>query len=140
MMRSFSLFFPVVPVAKERPRYTKSGISYTPTKTKNYERQIKKIYQTNPKSIKFEEKVPLEVNLEFGMPIPKSTSKKKRLSMIAGEINHTKTPDIDNLIKAVFDGLSKSAWADDSQIVRVSAKKKYAKEPYVYLYVHEYMD
>ena len=32
-------------------------------------------------------------------------------------------PDIDNLIKAVFDGLNGVAWADDRQVVRVTAER-----------------
>lgn len=138
-MKTFTLWFPVTPIPKGRPRFRRYGGAYTPPKTEEYERQIKKLYLTSPKRVEFEKNVPLVVNLEFGMPIPKSMSKKKRAAMIEGDISHTKKPDVDNLVKAILDGLNKLAWADDSQIVRISAEKKYAKEPYVYLYVHEYI-
>jgi Holliday junction resolvase RusA-like endonuclease len=57
-----------------------------------------------------------------------------------GAIKHIKKPDTDNLLKAVLDGLNGIAWADDSQVIRVSASKEYSTEPYVYLYIHESVD
>ena len=39
-------------------------------------------------------------------------------------------PDVDKLIRAVFDGLTDAkVWADDSRVVSVTASKVYAAEP-----------
>lgn len=74
------------------------------------------------------------------MPIPKSTPKSRKEAMFEGIIKHTKRPDVDNMAKAVLDALNGIAWEDDSQIARLSITKEYAKEPYVYFYMHEYTD
>ena len=38
---------------------------------------------------------------------------------------HTKTPDVDNLVKFVSDSLNKVFYDDDSQIIELKAEKKY---------------
>lgn len=58
----------------------------------------------------------------FELPMPKSWSKKKRNDM-RGQV-HTQKPDIDNLIKALFDAVFK----DDSHIAAVFAVKRWAEE------------
>ena len=40
----------------------------------------------------------------------------------------TKKPDVDNIIKVVLDGLNKTAYEDDKQVVKVSLEKIYTKE------------
>lgn len=64
----------------------------------------------------------LSVNLRFYMPRP-STVKRPRPSV---------RPDIDKLIRAVFDALTDAqVWKDDSLVVHVSATEWYADdEPY----------
>lgn len=57
-------------------------------------------------------------SLLFGIAMPQSWSKKKRLRM-RGE-PHQRTPDIDNLTKAVMDALLK----DDSGIWKISSIEK----------------
>lgn len=137
-MRKFSLTIPIKPEPKQRPSFSrKRKKAYTPKKTKDYEEKISDYFLSHVKVERFDKDVPLVVNLIFGMPIPKSTSKKKAKVMLEGAIKHTKTPDIDNLQKAVLDALNGLAWEDDSQIVKVTAEKEYAVNPYVHLYVHE---
>ena len=48
---------------------------------------------------------PLVLEFVAGMPIPTSTPKKQREAMLRGEIAHTKKPDLDKLVRAVFDAL-----------------------------------
>lgn len=139
-MKSFTLRIDIEPVAKARPRFTRTGHTYTPSKTKTYEKAIGDYWKQATKGFKFEKWQALRVSIVFGMPIPKSTSKRKAQLMANGTIKHTKKADIDNLAKAVLDGLNGIAWADDSQIERLSVMKEYAKEPYVYIYVHESID
>lgn len=66
--------------------------------------------------------LPAELHLEFILPMPNSWSKKKRLLM--NGLPHQQKPDIDNLIKAVQDGLAK----EDSYIYRVEASKHWGTE------------
>lgn len=68
------------------------------------------------------------VEIIFTMPIPKSWSKKKQKEAVVSMV-HTKKPDIDNLVKGVFDALNKTAWNDDNQVSMVGASKKYGEEP-----------
>lgn len=138
-MKKLTIRIPIDPVAKGRPRFTRFGGAYTPTKTKKYETAIAEYYTQASKGFTFED-TPVCVNIVFGMPIPKSAPKSRREAMQVGVIRHTKKPDLDNLAKAVLDALNEIAWKDDSQIVRLSVMKEYSSEPYVYLYIHEDVD
>jgi Holliday junction resolvase RusA-like endonuclease len=48
-----------------------------------------------------------------------------------------KKPDIDNILKAIFDSLNGYAFADDVQIVQVYAEKQYADEPFLEVEIDE---
>jgi crossover junction endodeoxyribonuclease RusA len=41
---------------------------------------------------------------------------------------HTKRPDVDKLLRAVLDGLTKICWNDDAQVSVVFASKHYSEE------------
>lgn len=47
----------------------------------------------------------------------------------------TARPDIDNLVKAVTDALNGILWKDDSQIVSLSAEKRYGESGRITLLV-----
>lgn len=136
-VKKFNITIPITPVPKARPRFTRYGHTYTPKKTADYEKAIAEYWRQATHNFKYDREQALIVNFVFGMPIPKSTSKSKTELMANGTIRPTKKPDVDNLAKAVMDGLNGVAWADDSQVVRVSIYKEYAKEPYVYIYIHD---
>ena len=63
--------------------------------------------------------------------IPKSDSKAKSAEKRANRTRPTKRPDIDNVIKTICDGLNGVAYYDDSQVVEVTAEKRYSDEPRV---------
>ena len=69
------------------------------------------------------------LEIDFVMPIPKSTPKKLMRSMVNGVIPHTKKPDIDNLCKFVMDSLSGLLWQDDNQISELQTTKFYGAFP-----------
>lgn len=71
---------------------------------------------------------PVAVILTFFMPRLKSHSNKKGLKPDA-PVNHTSTPDIDKLERAVLDALTSIAWFDDKQVCDLHATKSYADIP-----------
>lgn len=71
---------------------------------------------------------PVQLDVTFFMPIPKSLSKKKKDSL-DGEF-HTKKVDLDNLFKLVADVLTRAlVYEDDSQVAVVNTEKVYSSEP-----------
>ncbi|KXG78267.1 RusA family crossover junction endodeoxyribonuclease [Thermotalea metallivorans] len=123
------LTIPGEPVAKGRPRVLKTGTTYTPKKTKNYETLVKEIYVLQHNEPPMEGELFLELKAYFS--IPKSAPKKKQAAMIREEIRPTKKPDIDNLVKTVTDALNTLAYRDDSQIVEARVGKYYSEQPRV---------
>ena len=127
------------PVPKGRPRFhlVRGHVhTYTPAKTADYEKHIAEAWNIQA-GFTFEKEIPLSVQIYFGMPIPKSTTKKNKERMIKGCVYHQKKPDLDNLIKSVLDALNGVAYEDDSQIVRISASKYYSKYPCVTVHISE---
>ena len=123
-----TLTIPGEPVAKGRPRMMKSGIAFTPTKTRNYETLVKELFIISKQEM-MEGQLVAYIDAYFG--IPKSTPKKKYPEMVNGEIRPTKRPDLDNIAKAILDALNGLAYRDDSQIVSLKIRKLYAEKPRV---------
>lgn len=128
------LFIPGEPVAKGRPRFSRTGITFTPLKTREYESKIALIGR-----IEMGEKPPLTgpllVSIQIYKEIPASWSKKKKEKALLGEIRPTGRPDIDNYLKTL-DGLNGICWEDDSQICSIHAYKHYSKTPGMYIKVY----
>ncbi|MEA2036328.1 MAG: RusA family crossover junction endodeoxyribonuclease, partial [Nanoarchaeota archaeon] len=61
----------------------------------------------------------------FGIPFPKSYSKKKRKELFLKP--HNQKPDLDNMIKAVADILMK----EDKEIYKIKAKKIWSNKPII---------
>lgn len=61
---------------------------------------------------------PVSLSLVFDLPRPKSLPKRVT--------DHLKKPDLDKLVRACKDALTGVVWRDDSQVVRLSASKRYA--------------
>lgn len=128
---------PGEPVGKGRPRFTKSGHTYTPQKTRDYEEFIRNCFYLQNGSMRFCENIPLNISIDACCAIPKNASKKKREAMINGQILPTKKPDVDNITKIVLDALNGVAYYDDKQIVAVRCVKFYGDEPYVAVKIWE---
>ena len=144
----FRAFIPVVPLPKERARTTKSGQTYTPSNTANYERILRSIFaglwgRRQPIS------GPVELEVVFYLPRPKTTPKCRTF--------HRTKPDLDNLLKSLEDALDfcrgdqnrkrsrrnrespvakplpPLEWGavldNDSRIVRTVAEKRYENDP-----------
>jgi crossover junction endodeoxyribonuclease RusA len=71
---------------------------------------------------------PVGINLDFGIPKPKSAPKTRR-------VWPDKRPDLDKLSRAVLDALTYVIFADDSQVVHLQATKDYGA-PGVAIEIH----
>lgn len=136
---------PGKPIAKARPRFftkkTKQGKSFAGAYSAQTTEEGKFIILAReqlPNGFKpYERDVGLYMSCNFNMPIPKSTSKKKAALMESGHIQHTKKPDLDNLVKFVKDCLNGVVWHDDSQIYGITAWKQYSHYPSTKIVVNE---
>jgi len=124
------------PVAKARPRMTRSGIAFTPAKTRSYETYVRLVAQEEMKAARIGMmEGPLRMTMRVDLPIPSSWSKRKQQQAITGEIRPCTRPDIDNFIKAAMDACNGIVFSDDSQVVRLEASKRYALQPKLVLTV-----
>ena len=134
-----TLVLPGVPVAKGRPRMTKRGHVFTPKKTASYEQSIALAAQAAKSKLGggllFDGPVMVTIHCHFGMP--KSWSRKRKEQMLYEP--HIQLPDLDNLVKAVLDGLNHTfnVWNDDKQVAAVTATKHWAESSSVLVSVEK---
>ncbi len=122
----FSFFVPGQPQGKGRPRH-KGKITYTPRKTKEYEKQVVKCFTDKyPKYIPIEENMAVMIGIVAQYKIPKSLSKAKKALIAEGNVYPLVKPDCDNIGKAIMDALNGYAYKDDKQVVNCLIEKKYA--------------
>lgn len=121
--------------------------TYTPADTTSYERQV------YLESIAYRRQIgifegPVRISILIGMPIPESYTKARKQQIREGFIAHTGKPDIDNVVKAILDGLVRSSGAgatrehagllkDDTQVVQLNVIKDFTDEPRVTVRVTE---
>lgn len=122
---------PGQPQGKGRPKASRFGGGvrmYTPAKTASYEGLIAHAGQAAMAGRALMEGAAF-VALDIRCQVPASWSKKKRAQALAGEIHPTTKPDVDNVEKAIFDGLNGVVWRDDVQVIEVAKRKRYAEAP-----------
>lgn len=113
-----TLTIPGTPFAKQRARATRQGRVYTPAATVSFERTVGTLAgPLFPAPMDG----PLAVEIIATFEPPPSWSAKKRAAMMWQP--HTQRPDLDNLAKAVLDGLNRIAFADDSQVAQQTLRK-----------------
>lgn len=134
-MSKLSFIVPGEPKGKGRPRVLRSGITYTPAGTAAYENYVRICFQDQCGAVHLEGALMADVHVY--MSIPKSTSKKKRAMMLAGELRPEKKPDNDNIEKIIFDSLNKIAYHDDASIVDNRTRKWYSEDPRVEVTLEE---
>lgn len=103
------------PQGKARPRFS-NGRVYTPTATKEYERQVEAAYITAANGYKFADK---PVNVSITAYLKRAKSNRREFA--------TSKPDVDNVAKAILDGLNGVAFDDDKQVVCLTINKVYCK-------------
>ena len=123
-MYRYSLEINTRPIPKQRPRLSKFAV-YTPKKTLDYENLVAFEWKRRYKDLILKGAVKLDLVFVF----KKAKSCKKTL--------HTQRPDIDNLEKAILDGLNKVAFVDDCQVVEMKSKKVFSNVDKIVITVTE---
>lgn len=131
-------FVPGVAVGKQRQRSNFNGHGarlYTPAKTVNYEATVRMAASSAMvgRDLAID---PVDVWMEIYCPIAPSWSKKKQALARAGEIYPGSKPDVDNVTKAVFDGMNGVVWRDDVLVATAFVRKRYADIPGVRVIVY----
>ena len=103
---------------------------YTPKKTSDYEKLIRaKFVEQNPKIKPAWLDYNVIANIVVGYTVPVSYSKKKREEVM--NKGYPQKPDVDNIVKAILDGLNGVAYTDDKQVVCLNIYKQYAEDNFV---------
>lgn len=124
---------PGKPVGKGRPRAAKRGqhiTLYTPQTTATYESTVALVASQAMAGLPLITG-PVEVVMRQVLPIPSSWSKRKQGDALAGRVLPGVKPDMDNVIKAIFDAINGVVWNDDTQVVDLQARKRYGLTPCV---------
>lgn len=114
------------PIPKGRPRVARGRV-YTPAATRAFENAVKTMARHHARLNNLEPlDGPLEVMVMFNLKKPGSVRRSEPFVK----------PDLDNLVKGLFDGLNGVFWQDDAQIVMLSCRKFYApNEGFIDIYV-----
>lgn len=126
-MAPVTFTIPGAPFAKQRARASvrpggKGARVYTPAETVSFERTVGTIAAPHfPAPLVG----PVRLAVEATFAIPPSWSKKKRAAALGQP--HTQKPDLDNITKALLDGLNRIAFADDSQVAEQILCKRWGE-------------
>jgi Holliday junction resolvase RusA-like endonuclease len=134
-VRMIIVHIPGVPIPKGRARFTRTGHAYTPARTRSYEAVVQQAAVLAMRG-KQPIKGPVDLSVQVTLPIPASWPAKARALAADGGMLPTSRPDLDNYIK-VCDALNTIVWADDAQVVLLSAFKIYGNEPALTIVVTE---
>lgn len=112
---------PGKPFGKQRPRFDgKRGRAFTPAETVSFERTVGTIAAQH---IREPIAGPVRIDIVAVFELPASWSGRKR-DAHRGQ-PHTQRPDLDNICKAITDGMNRIAFADDDQIAEIAASKQW---------------
>ena len=128
------------PQGKGRPRFRRLGnfvSTYNDKKTQSYEALVKQSAKQAFGDTDILE-TPISLYLYIKLPIPKSYSKKRVEACLNGLEKPSKKPDIDNVAKAFLDAMNGVVYKDDTQVVALSARKRYSTDPGVLVVISEY--
>ena len=142
---------PFEPKPQSRPRATIRGrhaAVYEDSKMMKWRKQVTDYIKENYDGRYFDGAVRVEIT--FYMKAPQNVSKKpsKRAKDKAKQLYskyisrllwHVKKPDLDNLIKSLFDSISKSeiVWSDDNIVCDLRARKLYSPNPRIEIEIEE---
>lgn len=114
-------------IGKQRPRYSsRTHKMYTPTATRSFEEKVRWAF-TSKYNIETELSTkPISAIIKVYYEPATSLSDKKKNSLYGQP--YAKTPDTDNIAKAILDSLNGLAYKDDSQVTSLVVDKYYGKE------------
>ena len=121
--------FEIEPIAQLRPRASSRGGHvrlYDPPKVKQYKAVLHNLVTEQYKNPPLTGA--LSVSMLFYRPVQKSLSNIERQRRLSNEHKAVVKPDVDNYIKSTLDALNGVLWDDDSQIVKLTAEKRYAEK------------
>ena len=108
------------PVGKGRPRFTRTGHTYTPKATATAEFAIRSHAWAAMRG-RAPTSHPVRVEIVARMPIPRSWTDKKRREHFGKPAD--KKPDADNVAKLILDALNGLVFEDDKQVVSLTVEK-----------------
>jgi Holliday junction resolvase RusA-like endonuclease len=116
-----SAWIPGEPVGKGRPRLGRGGRVYTPDGTRRKEHEVASLWWSPPIPID----VPVQVKVVAYYARPKDHFKKSGELTAKGKrsLVPMKTPDLDNVVKLILDGLNGVAFKDDRQVRHIEATR-----------------
>lgn len=109
---------------------------YTPKDTVEYENLVRVAAHEAMRG-EAPTKFPVHVSISVMCGIPASWSKRKQARALADEVKPTGKPDIDNITKAILDGMNKIVVADDKLVCGLMVLKHYSHTPRVEVGVRE---
>lgn len=124
MRLEMTFSIPGKPFAKQRPKFSRArGVAYTPKETVQFENVVRAIAAEI-----FSQPLqgPIGVHVLAVFEPAKSWSRRKRADHLGQW--HLQKPDADNVLKAVLDGLSRIAFADDSQVADQRCRKVWGEK------------
>lgn len=127
-MSVITFIVPGVPVGKGRPRFARQGAfvrAFTPEKTASYENLVK-LAAAGAMAGRVPMDGAADVSIALYVTPPASWSQKKQRAALAGEVMPTSKPDMDNVVKGIFDAMNGIVWQDDKQVVSLRVWKRYS--------------
>lgn len=118
------LFIPIEPMGAVRTTQRQKFMDERAQRYRTYKQHIALLAR---QTIHLPSENPILADITFYMPFPSSWSGKKKERN--NGLIHTSKPDIDNMVKGVFDSLNKIAWKDDNQVFEIHSKKMYSYNP-----------
>lgn len=110
--------------------------AYTPKDTVEYENLVR-MAAAEAMAGRAPTSFPVSVVIRAFFLVPASWSGRKRSRALAGEILPTTKPDLDNVEKAVMDGMNQIVFRDDVVACEVTKSKRYSDVPRVEVVVRE---
>lgn len=128
---AIAFMIPGTPVGKGRPKFARRGAfvtTYTPEKTASYENLVKLAAAEAMRGRAIIDGA-VAVTIALFVTPPASWSQKKQRAALEHVTMPTSKPDVDNVIKGIFDAMNDIVFRDDKQVVDLSVKKRYAETP-----------
>ena len=137
-MKSYLFEIPGEPFAKQRARTLRTGRSYTPAQTVQYENLVKTCFtQKYPCEPQTEDFACIDIIAVYS--IPQSWTKKKRIKATEDK-TFPKRHDWDNIGKIICDGLQGVLLHNDNQIFEGLVHKRFGERPRTVVLITTYTE